>query len=40
LKLKGLILEYDKKRWKKIAAEMGKSEAGTKKRAKDLNLAV
>jgi hypothetical protein len=40
LKLKGLIMEDDKKRGKRIAAGMGKSEAGAKKRAKELNLAV
>jgi hypothetical protein len=39
-KLKGLILEDDKKRWKRIAEGMGTSEAGTRKRAKELNLAV
>jgi hypothetical protein len=40
LKLQRLILEDDRKRWRRIAEGMGKSEAGTKKRAKELHLAV
>jgi hypothetical protein len=40
VKLKGMMLDDDKKRWKRIAAGMGKSEAGTKKRAKELNLTT
>lgn len=40
LKLTAIILEDEKQRWKRISAAMGKSQAGCKKQAKALNLAI
>jgi len=39
-KLKEAILNYDKKKWKNIGAIVGKSAAGCKAKAKELNLSL
>jgi hypothetical protein len=40
LKLRGIILEDDKQRWKRISMAMGKSQGGCKKQARALNLVI
>jgi hypothetical protein len=38
--LRDKVLNDEKTRWKRIAAEVGKSEKGCKRMAKEMNLAV